>query len=292
VSALDGFQVVDLSVNVPGPTASARLRDFGASVTKVEPPTGDPLIGHAARWYEELRAGKSVEILDLKSEAGRGRLDTLLAAADLLLTSSRSRVLGRFGLDWPTLHARFPRLCHVAIVGHRSPHADDPGHDLTYQGAYGLLALPADLDDAAPLPRSLVADLHGAEQAACAALALLLQRERTGEAAFVEISLADAAGALGASLRHGLTKPGALLGGGYAPYNVYACADGWIAIAALEPAFWARFVQAVERPEWADAAATDPQAVAALFRTRTRAAWIEVATRWDLPISVPVDLAT
>jgi crotonobetainyl-CoA:carnitine CoA-transferase CaiB-like acyl-CoA transferase len=181
-------------------------------------------------------------------------------------------------------------LCHVAIVGHLTPHADLPGHDLTYQGGHGLLAIPASLNAEADLPRSLAADLHGAERAAGAALALLLQRERAGEAAFVEVSLADAAGALAASLRHGLTKPGALLGGGYAPYNLYACPDGWIAIAALEPAFWARFVESVERPDWADAASTDPRAVASLFKTRPRAAWLELATKWDLPIAAPIDV--
>jgi alpha-methylacyl-CoA racemase len=291
LNVLAGFQVVDLSVNVPGPSASARLRDLGAGVTKVEPPGGDPLRRHSAPWYDHLSSGKTVEVLDLKSAPGRDRLDELLLSADLLLTSSRSRVLVRLGLDWPVLHGRFPRLCHVAIVGRLSPFADEPGHDLTYQGAHGLLSLPAELSADVELPRSLLADLHGAEQAASSGLALLLHRERTGAAAFAEVSLENSAGALAASLHFGLTRPGAFLGGGYAPYNVYACSDGWIAIAALEPAFWARFIEAVDRPDWQDAGSVDPREVAALFRSRSRAAWLDLAAAHDIPLSAPIDIA-
>src|SRR5581483_9176844 len=140
--------------------------------------SGDPLRRAAPAWYAELRAGKRVEILDLKAAADRARLDWLLDPADLLLTAGRPRSLARLGLGWDVLHARFPRLCHVAIVGLPSPEADLPGHDLTYQASAGLL----DPAGTGSLPRTLVADLGGAERAVSAALALLLARERTSEA--------------------------------------------------------------------------------------------------------------
>jgi crotonobetainyl-CoA:carnitine CoA-transferase CaiB-like acyl-CoA transferase len=93
------------------------LRDRGAAVVKVEPPAGDPLSAWAPRWYAELSEGIEVVRLDLKSPDGRERLDTLLAAADLLVTASRTASLQRLGLAWSDLHARHPRLCHVAVVG-------------------------------------------------------------------------------------------------------------------------------------------------------------------------------
>jgi crotonobetainyl-CoA:carnitine CoA-transferase CaiB-like acyl-CoA transferase len=58
---LDGVDVVSLAVNLPGPLAAARLREFGATVTKVEPPAGDPLAAGAPQWYSKLTSGQRVE---------------------------------------------------------------------------------------------------------------------------------------------------------------------------------------------------------------------------------------
>jgi crotonobetainyl-CoA:carnitine CoA-transferase CaiB-like acyl-CoA transferase len=282
---LAGLQIVDLSLNLPGPLASARLRDFGATVIKVEPPGGDPLETAAPWWYEKLRQGKQRVRIDLKDPAGQVQLHHLLDEAALLLTSSRPRALARLGLAWEVLHARYPYLCQVAIVGHRSPHADLPGHDLTYQIDAGLLEAPTDRDAPLLLPRTLIADIGGAEQAASTAIALLLGRERDGEARYAEVVLADAAHDFAAPLRHGLTIPGGRLGGGYPPYNLYATADGHIGIVALEPAFWARFTAAVERPDLADPhAAGVGEATAALFRSRPTTFWLALAQQHDVPI--------
>ena len=144
--------------------------------------------------------------LDLKQAAHRQELDGLLELADVFLTAQRPAALERLGLGWDDLHARFPRLSHVSIVGRRSPEAGRPGHDLNYVGARGLLAPPE-------LPRTLVADLGGAEAAVSAALAAVVNRERTGEGTHVEVSLTDAADRFAAPVRHGLTRPGGVLGG-------------------------------------------------------------------------------
>ena len=151
---LAGITVVAVAVNLPGPAAAARLAELGAAVTKVEPPEGDPLAAASAALYERLTAGQTILRLDLKDQAGRERLAELLANADVLLTSSRPSALERMGLARDQLEPRYPRLVHVAIVGHPAPDQERPGHDLTYVALHGLLAPPA-------LPRSLVADLGG-----------------------------------------------------------------------------------------------------------------------------------
>jgi alpha-methylacyl-CoA racemase len=48
----------------------ARLRRAGASVTKLEPPAGDPFVELSPAWYAEMHEGIEVERLDLKSERG------------------------------------------------------------------------------------------------------------------------------------------------------------------------------------------------------------------------------
>jgi alpha-methylacyl-CoA racemase len=238
MSPLAGLRVVTLALNVPGPLAAARLAGFGATIVKIEPPGGDPLAASAPRWYAELHTGATVRRLDLKAAGDRAEADALLAGADLLLTSSRPAALARLGLAPDGLRERHPRLCQVAIVGHAAPHQEVPGHDLTYLAAAGVL-------DPAALPRTLAADILGAERAASAALALLLARERGDAAGYAEVPLADAAEVLALPLRHGLTRPGGVLGGGFAGYRLYATARGHVALAALEPHFWRRFGDAL-----------------------------------------------
>ena len=146
---LHDFQVLTLALNVPGPIAAARLVGLGASVIKIEPPSGDPLAQVCPDWYQALIRHQEIIPLDLKSSDNRSRLEQLLKTCDLLLTASRPGTLARLNLDWPTLHQRNPRLSQVAIVGFPGQQADLPGHDLTYQARLGLLAPPA-------LPRTLV----------------------------------------------------------------------------------------------------------------------------------------
>jgi alpha-methylacyl-CoA racemase len=269
---LDGLNVVSLAVNVPGPTTAARLVALGAAVTKVEPPRGDPLATQHPAWYDELRAGQEVLALDLKQPADRARLDELLEVADLLLTSSRPAALGRLGVAWPELHARFPRLCQVAIVGYPAPDQGLPGHDLTYAAAQGLVVPPE-------LPRTLVADLGGAELATTAAVGLLLARERSGEAGYAEIALSDAASAFVAPLRHGATTPGGSLGGGSPSYALYPAAEGWLAVAALEPHFQQRLAEQLGLDE------LTRDGLMTAFRARSAEAWETWGLERDLPLS-------
>jgi crotonobetainyl-CoA:carnitine CoA-transferase CaiB-like acyl-CoA transferase len=71
---LEGLSVVTIAVNLPGPAAAARFVELGASVVKVEPPTGDLLAWAVPTYYAELVAGQEVRVLDLKTDAGRREL--------------------------------------------------------------------------------------------------------------------------------------------------------------------------------------------------------------------------
>ena len=264
---LQGWKVITLAPNVPGPLAAASLRDAGATVIKVEGPAGDPLAQMSPEWYAELHRDTEVRVIDLKAEAGKAEFDALLAGADLLLTSSRPAALARLGLAPERLGRDFPRLCRVTIVGDtREP--DAPGHDLTYQAEAGLI------DPARPaMPRTLVADLTGSREAYAAALGLLLGRERGQPERECMVGLGDAARFAAAPYRVGLTAPGGLLSGAYDNYRLYPTADGWVAAAPLEPGFAARWGEVLGE----DAAAT--------LRTNTTAHWLDVAAQRDLPLA-------
>ncbi|TWJ33429.1 CoA transferase [Geobacter argillaceus] len=235
---IDGIRVLNLAVNLPGPAAARKLQQFGATVTKVEPPSGDPLEQYHAGWYRDMAKGQTIVTIDLKMAEGHARLDELLAGTDLLITATRPAALERLGLGWAELHQKYPRLCQVAIVGYPSPRQNEAGHDLTYQATLGLLNPPH-------MPRTLMADMAGADQTVGRALALLLARELGNGSGYAEIALSEAAAEMAEPLTYGTTMRGALLGGGIPEYNVYATSEGWVAVAALEPHFKMRLEESL-----------------------------------------------
>ncbi|MGH3089928.1 MAG: CoA transferase [Rubrobacteraceae bacterium] len=269
---LKGTAVLTLAVNVPGPAAASRLREFGAAITKVEPPNGDPLAGHNPSWYEALATGQEVVTLDLKDPRGRGELSSLLADSDLLLTSSRPAALARLGLSWAKLREEYPRLSQVAIVGHPAPRENEPGHDLTYLAGYGLLTPP-------DLPRTLLADLAGAERAVSAALGLVLGRERGFGTGCVEVPLSEAAEFFAEPQRRGVTRPGDVLGGGLPGYNLYRSSDAWIAVAALEAHFLEKLLSELKLEK------ADKEKMEKIFAEHPARWWEDWAADRDLPIT-------
>jgi crotonobetainyl-CoA:carnitine CoA-transferase CaiB-like acyl-CoA transferase len=264
---LAGLRVLCVAAYLPAPITAARLAELGAKVIRVAPPQGDALQTLAPEWYATLLGTQVVIPLDLKQPADLERLHELLAESDLLLTAMRPAALARVGLTWEALHGRYPRCCHVAIVGFPGADAEHPGHDLTYQAWAGTLEPPA-------LPRTFLADQAGAEHAATVAVSLLLARERGGAPARVEVSLAEAAKSFAEPLRMGLTAEGGLFGGGAPGYRLYETRNGWLAVAAVEPRFLAELEEQLAGVPFEEA-----------FLVRTALEWEEWGRQLGLPLT-------
>ena len=262
---LEGTHVVTMALNAPGPLAASYLRQAGARVTKVEPPTGDPLATVCPGWYRELHDGVAVECLDLKSDAGHARMRTLIADAELLLSSQRPRALQRLHLDAAALAADTETVGvrTLNIVGETS-RPEIAGHDLTYLALAGLLGRE--------IPRTLFADVMAAERTFSTALQLL--REPPGAAGVV--GLFDCLAPLAAIQRHGLTGPGRLLGGALPAYAVYDAREGRVAIAALEPHFQERVYTLLALPPGS--------ALGEVMTRRSAAEWEAWGEAHDVPI--------
>jgi crotonobetainyl-CoA:carnitine CoA-transferase CaiB-like acyl-CoA transferase len=260
---LDGIRVVTIAQNVPGPLAAARLRQAGAEVIKIEPPAGDPFLTLSPAWHAEMHEGISIERLDLKTEDGRGRLTTLLADTDVLITSQRPSALARLSLDPDGLRARSGRLRILRIVGSVLD-PEQPGHDLTYQAQAGLLG--------DGMPRTLAADVMASERAFAGVLSLL----RQPPGSVMDVGLVESLEPMLAPLRHGLTASGGTLGGGAPRYAVYSTKAGRIAVAALEPHFEKELYRHLGLP-----IGSDPSSC---FLERTAGEWEAWATERDLPI--------
>lgn len=284
---LADLRVVTLASNLPGPVCVRRLADWGATVVKVEPPAGDPLRAYARDYYRELHEGLEVRTIDLKSDTGQRELSALLEVATLLVTAQRPAALKRLGLDFASVRRLWPQLSQLAIVGHAPPDEDRAGHDLTYIAEAGLLTALQVQPQVRPqqmtppqMPPTLMADLLGAERAVSETLLLLRRAESSGKGEYSQVALADAATVLADPWRHGLTRPGGLLGGAHPGYRLYRTADGWLALAALEPHFLHRLVAALKVAE------PDAEALGAAFVAHPDAYWREFGLRHDVPLVV------
>jgi len=248
----------------------ARAVADGAHAIKIEPPWGDPLEHLCKPWYDELHSGVRVERLDLKSSAGLGRIRTLLADADVFVTSHRPTALARLGLDRDALSPHHPQLRQVNIVGDTA-NPEAPGHDLTYQARAGLLPAFNEGGLRVAMPLTLFADMAGAERVHAA-----IKDVMHHPGASRVVGLFDVLHDLAAPLRHALTAPGAHLGGGNPAYRIYDTREGAIAVGALEPHFRARLYEGLGLADGAD-----PSGV---FATKTASEWEQWASACDLPL--------
>ncbi|MEQ1658184.1 MAG: CoA transferase, partial [Hylemonella sp.] len=277
---LRGVRVLSLALNLPGPAALMRLRAMGAACVKLEPPTGDPMQAYQESAYADLHTGVRELQADLKAESGRKILHRELARADVLLTSFRPSALARLGLDWKAMQRKYPTLSLVRIVGGPGAKAEIPGHDLTYMAEL-------DLVNGLELPPTLFADMGGALMASEAVLQALLQRHQRGRGSQCEVALSDAAAWLALPRHWSLTQPSGAVGGAHAGYRVYACRDGRVAAAALEPHFAAALCDAAGitlRNAQELLAPATRSALADWFARQTRARLDALALERDIPL--------
>ncbi len=274
---LRGTRILSLALNLPGPAALMRLRTLGARCAKLEPPAGDPMQAYRPEAYAVLHTGVRVLQADLKSEAGRKVLQRELVRSDVLLTSFRPSALKRLGLDWPALQRQYPALCLVAIVGAAGAAAEIPGHDLTYMAEQGLV-------QGLNLPPTLYADMGGALLASEAVQLALMLRAKSGTGVRREVALSEAAAWLGLPRHWGLVSPTSAVGGGHAGYRVYACKDGRVAVAALEPHFAQALCAAAGLKPASMMAPAMHQALETWFAQQTRRTLDALAQRLDLPL--------
>ena len=141
---LEGVKVLELATFIAAPCCARFLADLGAEVIKVEAPAGDPLRYTAVNEgrpqdqkentsYDLENAGKTCVCLNTKTPAGREALEKLISEADIFITNWRQNPLKKAGLDYETLHAKYPKLVYgfVSGYGEKGPDKDLPGFDFT-----------------------------------------------------------------------------------------------------------------------------------------------------------------
>jgi alpha-methylacyl-CoA racemase len=253
---LAGIRIVEFDGLGPVTLAGMMLADMGAEVLRLKRPAG------AAVAFEEvggaiLHRGRAAVEVDLKSPADLEAVRDLIAGADALIEGFRPGVMERLGLGPDVCRALNRRLVYGRITGwgQTGPMADQVGHDLNYLGLTGALHAMGSADRPPSPPLNLVADYGGgAMLLVSGVLAAVIAAHRSGEGRVVDAAMTDGVGVL-SSLFHALGARGLwsparesnLLDGGAPFYRCYACADGgFVAVAALEPRFFAALLAGLE----------------------------------------------
>jgi crotonobetainyl-CoA:carnitine CoA-transferase CaiB-like acyl-CoA transferase len=277
---LAGVRVLDCSRVLAGPFATMVLADLGADVVKLEPPSGDesrdwgpPFWGDPAdrisAYFAVVNRNKRSIVGDLRTDGGRELLDLLASRSDLLVHNARPASAERLGLGADRLAERHPDLV-VAVVGGfaiAGGDAERPAYDLLAQAVTGLMAVTGEPSGTPMKVGVALLDLLAGLEVGIGALAALLAAERRGrrlgqgsqidmrgsriEVALVEAgvsSLINVLGNLVASgeepMRYGNAHPNIV------PYEVFATADGHVAIAVGNDRQFARLISALNlRPD-------------------------------------------
>ena len=267
---LHGVKVVELGVWVAGPAATGLMADWGATVIKVEPPTGDPqravfgALGVADQAgvppFEIDNRGKKSVVLDLRTDADLATMHALLTEADVFVSNVRPAGLKRMGLDPDALTEKYPRLVYGLLTGYGSngPDVDRAGYDIgAFWARTGLAHTLVAPGDNPPPVRSGQGD-HTTGLSMCAGvMAALFDRERTGKGRVVETSLLRTGiytigWDVGVQLRFGKRTSTKRRDQNPAPQMLnYSCSDGrsfWL-LGLEADRHWPGFLDAIERPD-------------------------------------------
>jgi crotonobetainyl-CoA:carnitine CoA-transferase CaiB-like acyl-CoA transferase len=315
---LAGIKVVEVAMWAFVPACGGMLADLGATVIKVEPPSGDPLRGLQIKGmesgdhgfvlsWENYNRGKQSITLDLKQASGVEVLYKLLANADVFLTNLLPEARRKMHIDVEDIRSRFPNIIYAlgSALGRNGPESEKGGYDSITFWARGGVASSMTADDAefpAGPPGAAFGDCCAGAMLAGGIAAAVAQRAMTGVASVVDVSL------LGASmwlLQRGITQATIDNVQKFSRptrdavsnplVNTYRTKDDrFVALCMLQgQRYWAGFCNVAGRPDLV----TDPRFATAaarwdnstlctqvmdeLFRGKTLAEWREILAQQD-----------
>ena len=307
---LQDVRVLDLTTTLFGPYTTQILGDLGADVIKVESPAGDPVrqIGTARQAdmgaiYLGINRNKRSLVMDLKREAAKAALWTLIDSADMLVHNMRPQKIDSLGFGPQAVMTRNPGIVYAGLYGYREggPYAGRPAYDDVIQGESGMADLFARRDGAPQLIPSALADKCAAVIAANGILGAYIKRLRNGSGVAVECTMFESMVSFnlvehqqGLMFDPAVGEPGysRVLSGQRKPHRT---SDGHICMLAYTDRQWQSFWQLTEQTQYAN----DPrfaklvdrakhidslyEIVADLLQTRASAQWLAALDEAQIP---------
>ena len=316
---LDGVKVLAFEIQVAGPYCTMMLADQGADVIKIERPEGgDTARGGAPKvkndrgetqsgYFLRFNRNKRSVTLNLKSEEGRRLFADLAAKSDVVVENFRPGLLDEMGIGYKALAERNPGLIYACISGFGSldgylgPYSKRPAYDIVAQAMGGLMNTCGQAGGPPTWLGVALGDIVSGMNAAYAITLALYQRTQTGQGQYIDISMYDTIIGLAERSVTAYSLTQHVLQRGrepyMAPWGPFECEDGWIGVIVATEGDWAKFCQAIERPDLAgrEGATSGPdraqnmsgwlgEIINGWFKTQTKAGAVAKLLAVGLPI--------
>ncbi len=314
---LTGVRVLDLSRVLAGPYCSMMLADLGAEVIKVErPDTGDdtrswgpPWVGDQAHYFLSINRNKKSLALNLKDDAGQRIGQELAAGSDVVLENFRPGTVERLGMSYDDLKKDNPGLvyCSISGFGQDGPYRDRPAYDAILQGMGGLMGITGP-EGGEPIRVGVaVADIGAGMQAAFSIAAALVERHRSGQGQYIDVSMMDVQVSWMTYMAHYYFASGDLpprtasAHPSIVPYQAFPVADGWLNVTVGNDALWRRFAPLVDVDPDDPRYATNSdrienreelvERISQIMQTRSREQWMDTLRENGIPCGPIFNLA-
>ncbi|MFM8303230.1 MAG: CaiB/BaiF CoA transferase family protein [Actinomycetota bacterium] len=261
---LAGIRVLEVGHILAGPYAGMLLADLGADVIKIESVEGDlsrqvsahTIDDHSTYFASVNRNKRSVHI-DLSTDEGQAQLGTLAATAHALVVNLRPSGIRKLGLDYASLSRFNPKIVCVAITGYGldGPGADWTAFDYIVQATSGIAAMTGEPDGPPSLAGYAAVDNSTGIMAALGLVAKVLEgKGGQVDVSLFEVMLSQLNYRAAAYLNTGAVPERLPLGAHsfYVPAQLFATADGYLALFVTHDEFWRRLCEGMGAPEWAD----------------------------------------
>lgn len=294
------------------------MADMGAEVIKIENPNQPDYVRNFPPYqhgvsmnYLAFNRSKLSVSLDFTSETGKETFLELVKTADVVIEQFRPQFLDKLGIGYEAAKEVNEQIIYVSITGYgqTGPYANLAGHDLNYSAVAGVLGVTGTSEK--PMMSGVqIADITGGSyMTVIATLSAIYARIKTGKGQQVDVSMTDSimpllspllmqsqvASPFGLASERG-TYP---LSGGLPNYGIYQTFDNkFIALGTLEPKFWQKFCNLVEKSSWIafllpqneQQLESYKQEIAELIATQSLEYWVNFGTKNDLLITAVNDL--
>ncbi|WP_066285490.1 CaiB/BaiF CoA transferase family protein [Arthrobacter sp. B6] len=310
---LTGLRVLELGGIGPAPFGGMLLRDLGAEVTRIERVEHVDAPDISVFAHSILTRGRRSIALDITTPEGVAAVMGLIGDVDVLIEGFRPGVLERLGFAPETLWSRNPRLVIGRMTGwgQDGPLSAFAGHDINYLAVSGVLGGAVGPDGTPVAPLNMLGDFAGGGLLlAFGVLAAVHEATRTGTGQIVDAAIVDGVALFTAMLhamrRHDMWDDGDIGGnlfdGGAPFYGVFRTRDDqWLAVGAIEPQFYNRFIDILglsdqlnalgqhDKSHWAQTRALFVETIA----ERTQSDWLTAFDGVDAcvsPVVRPADV--
>jgi crotonobetainyl-CoA:carnitine CoA-transferase CaiB-like acyl-CoA transferase len=272
---LSNLRIVEVGDFISAPFCTKMFADLGAEVIKIE----EPRIGDSSRRYGPffddrpdkeasglflcLNTNKIGLTLNLSTSQGREIMDKLLKEADIFVTNISLDLRKKWELGYNDLISNHPSLiyCSITPYGTEGPYKNYKGFDLqccALSGSSWAIGYPEREPLQMPLSQC---DYQAGINGAAASMAALIGKKKSDRGQYIDISASDVmASYVGSNailyIFYGLQwrRAGrrAYGSGGFYPYGIFQCKDGYVCIICRTKKDWNNFIEAIGHPDWAD----------------------------------------